>query len=121
MINLFNSKRGRFKLIASLEGISFLILVGIAVPLKYIWGKPWLVQNIGMTHGILFVLYLFNIIQNKIELGWATGKTILAMLLSIVPFGTFYVAKKMIPDMAKEAESEIKTEGVTNTSVSTRD
>jgi integral membrane protein len=103
MLELFTTKLGRFKLIASLEGISFLILVGIAVPLKHIWGQPWLVQNMGMVHGILFILYLFNIIQNKIELGWATGKTALAILLSIVPFGTFYVVRKMIPQIHNEA------------------
>lgn len=105
-MKLLTTKIGRFKLVASLEGISFLILIGIAVPLKYIWGQPWLVQNMGMTHGILFVLYLLNIIQHKIELGWATGKTMLAMALSIVPFGTFYVINKMIPAIAKEAESQ---------------
>jgi integral membrane protein len=103
MLTLFTTKLGRFKLIASLEGISFLVLVGIAVPLKHVWGQPWLVQNIGMVHGILFILYLFNIIQNKIELGWATGKTVIAMLLSIIPFGTFYVVRKMIPRIHNEA------------------
>jgi integral membrane protein len=106
MLELFTTKLGRFKLIASIEGISFLVLVGIAVPLKYVWGQPWLVSNIGMVHGILFILYLFNIIQNKIELGWATGKTILAMLLSIVPFGTFYVVRKMIPKIHNEASEQ---------------
>jgi integral membrane protein len=117
-MNLLTTKIGRFKLIASLEGISFLLLVGIAVPLKYIWGQPWLVQNVGMIHGLLFVLYLFSIIQNKIELEWNTGKTLLAMLMSIVPFGTFYVVSKMIPAIMKEAanrsaslEPPVKTEG----------
>lgn len=103
MLELFTTKLGRLKLIATIEGISFLVLVGIAVPLKHIWGQPWLVQSMGMVHGILFILYLFNIIQNKIELGWATGKTALAMLLSIVPFGTFYVVRKMIPKIHSEA------------------
>lgn len=105
MLQLFTTKLGRFRLIASLEGISFLVLIGIAVPLKYVWGQPWLVQNTGMIHGILFVLYLFNIIQNKIELGWATGKTVLAMLLSMVPFGTFYVVSRMIPKIHQEASN----------------
>lgn len=103
MLNLFKTKLGRFKLIATLEGISFLILVGVAVPLKYVWGQAWLVSNIGMLHGILFILYLINIIQNKFELGWASGKTFLAILLSIVPFGTFYVVRKMLPKIHREA------------------
>jgi integral membrane protein len=97
MFKILRTKMGRFKLIASLEGLSFLILVGIAVPLKYIWGQPWLVQNIGMLHGILFVLYILMIVQNKIEFGWATGRTLLAILLSFIPFGPFYVVKKLLP------------------------
>lgn len=105
MKEIFNTKLGRFKLVAALEGISFLVLVGVGVPLKYMWGQPWLVQNVGMIHGILFVLYLFSIIQNKIELNWATGKTALAILLSLVPFGTFYVMRKMIPDIHDDTSS----------------
>lgn len=102
MIELFTTKLGRFKLIASLEGISFLVLVGIALPLKYVWGQPGLSSNAGTVHGILFVLYILNIIQNKIELGWVTRKTVVAILLSIIPFGTFYVAGKMIPNIHNE-------------------
>lgn len=105
MKELFTTKLGRFKLIASLEGISFLLLVGVAVPLKYIWKEPAMTQNMGMVHGLFFILYVFNIIQNKIELGWATGKTLLALLLSIIPFGSFYVASVMIPKIAKEASA----------------
>lgn len=100
MTGLFKTRLDRFKLIAALEGISFLVLVGIAVPLKYIWHKPWLVQNIGMIHGILFVLYIISIIQNKIELRWDTGRTMLAILLSFIPFGPFYVVRKMIPTLS---------------------
>jgi len=108
-MKLLTTKIGRFKLIASLEGFSFLILVGIAVPMKHIWSQPWLVQNLGMIHGIIFLLYLLNIIQNKIELSWSTGKTLLAIVLSIIPFGTFYVVNKMIPPIMREAEDRTKS------------
>lgn len=97
MKELFTTSIGRFKLVADLEGISFLVLLLIAMPLKYMWGKPWLVQNIGMVHGLLFVLYLLAILKNKEELGWNWGKSTLAALLSVIPFGTFYVTRKMIP------------------------
>lgn len=97
MKELFTTNVGRFKLVADLEGLSFLVLLLIAMPLKYMWGKPWLVQNIGMVHGLLFILYLLAILQNKAELGWDWKKSALAAFLSVIPFGTFYVTRKMIP------------------------
>lgn len=108
MTHYFTTKAGRFKLIASLEGLSFLVLIGVAVPLKYLWGQPWLVQNMGLIHGILFILYLFQIIQNKIEFGWATRRTLLAMLLSMVPFGTFYVVRNMIPAIPEATDTKAR-------------
>jgi integral membrane protein len=98
-MDFLTTKLGRFKLVATLEGISFIVLVFIAVPLKRIWGEPWMVQNVGLIHGILFILYILLVIQNKIELGWDIKKTLWAMLLSFIPFGTFYVTAKMIPKM----------------------
>jgi len=94
-----STKVTRLRIVSAIEGISLIVLVFIAVPLKYIWHQPWLVQNIGMVHGLAFILYVFTVIQTKVELGWNTGKTILALLLSVVPFGTFYVAARMLPQM----------------------
>lgn len=101
---LFTTSLGRFRLVSTLEGWSFLLLLGIAMPLKYIWKLPEMVQVVGMAHGLLFVLYLLLVLQNKLELGWDLRKTLLAMALSVVPFGTFYVVRKMIPAIAAEAE-----------------
>jgi integral membrane protein len=105
MQKLFLTNLGRFRLVAALEGWSFLILIGIAMPLKYIWQEPWLVQNVGMAHGLLFVLYLVLVPLHKRELGWDWGRTLLAMALSVVPLGTFYVARRMIPATAADAAS----------------
>lgn len=105
-MKLFTTRLGRLKLVATLEGLSLIVLLFIAVPLKHIWGRPWLVQNVGMIHGLLFILYVFNIIQAKIELGWNLGKTLLALALSFIPFGTFYVTARMLPDLVKNDGSE---------------
>lgn len=94
---LFTTQIGRFKLVADLEGISFLVLLLIAMPLKYIWHYDLMVRYTGMAHGLLFILYLLAIIQNKEELGWNWKKSALAAFLSVVPFGTFYVTRKMMP------------------------
>jgi integral membrane protein len=50
---------GRLRLTGILEGLSFIILLAIAMPLKYLGGKPQMVSIVGMAHGILFVLYIF--------------------------------------------------------------
>ena len=46
------------RFVGTLEGISFLLLLGVAMPIKYIWGNPVFVKYIGMGHGVLFVLFL---------------------------------------------------------------
>jgi integral membrane protein len=97
MLQLFTTSLGRFRLVSALEGWSFLILLGIAMPLKYIWQEPWMVQNVGMAHGVLFVLYLLLVLLNMQALRWDWGKALLAMALSVVPLGTFYVVRRMIP------------------------
>lgn len=86
-----------FRWIANLEGVSFLVLLFIAMPMKYIWEKPWLTQQVGMAHGVLFVAYVIAVLVYKKMFGWNIRDTALALFLSFVPFGTFYVTSKMIP------------------------
>jgi len=87
----------RFRLVALGEGVSFLVLLGIAMPLKYIWGEPVLVEIVGMVHGLLFILYIALTVDVKLKLHWSLGKTLLAMAGSVVPFGTFWVTANMLP------------------------
>lgn len=88
--NSLKTQLGRLKLVATLEGWSFLILLFIAMPLKYIANMPEAVRVVGMAHGLLFVLYILMVVQVKIELNWSFKKMVLAFLASIIPFGTFY-------------------------------
>jgi integral membrane protein len=85
----------RLRLIAILEGISFLALLFVAMPVKYLAGNPQPVQVIGMLHGWLFVLYSLLLALAHFQCQWKPGKTLLAFLLSFIPFGTFYAEKKM--------------------------
>ena len=96
MVSKYNSALGRFRLVSDLEGWSFLVLMGIAMPLKYIWDFPAMVQVVGMAHGVLFLLYLLMVALYRTKLKWNAWKTLLAAGLSFVPFGTFYVTRKMI-------------------------
>ncbi len=83
-----------WRFIALLEGISFLALLGIAMPLKYYMDKPESVKIIGMAHGVLFVLYTICLLIVHVQYKWSIGKTIGAFIASFIPFGTFYADKK---------------------------
>lgn len=65
------------------------------MPLKYYAAMPQPNKIIGMAHGVLFVLYVLAVIQCKIEYQWSTKKTALALLASIIPFGTFWADAKL--------------------------
>ncbi|ARK09197.1 DUF3817 domain-containing protein [Fibrivirga algicola] len=93
--NLFNSPKIRLRLVGLAEGISFLVLVFIAVPLKRIGGHPEAVEVVGPIHGLLFLLYVLTVIQAKTEYKWPLGKTLIALLASVIPGGTFYADHKI--------------------------
>lgn len=84
-----------FRLIAHLEGYSFLILLLIAMPLKYIWHEPVLIRPVGMAHGVLFIAYLVLALLMKKEQNWNTTTTFQAMIVSVLPLGTFWFVNKL--------------------------
>jgi integral membrane protein len=86
---------GRLRLLGFAEGISFLLLLCIAMPLKYMAGMPEAVKITGMVHGILFILYVLTVFQAKAEYSWNVSKTFLALLASVLPFGTFVADAKL--------------------------
>ena len=85
-----------FRIISFLEGISYLLLLFVAVPLKYFYGHEFLVKILGMPHGILFMLYIFLSIILKNKMNWSIRQTIEIMIGSIIPFGTFYIDYKYL-------------------------
>lgn len=87
-----------FRWISLLEGLSYILLLFIAVPLKYGVGDDFLVKLLGMPHGILFILYLFLAFYLKDSYEWKWNQTAIVFLASIVPFGTFYVDRKYLKD-----------------------
>ncbi|RPE08505.1 DUF3817 domain-containing protein [Chitinophaga lutea] len=86
----------RLRIVAWLEGISFLVLLFIAMPMKYFADEPWLNKQVGMAHGVLFVLYVILVIEVKIALNWSIRKTAIALGASILPFGTFFINNRWI-------------------------
>ena len=85
-----------FRIIAFLEGASYLLLLFVAVPIKYNMGDPTYVKLLGMPHGILFVAYIGFVFYLKQEQNWNLKTLAIVLLGSILPFGTFYVDKKYL-------------------------
>ena len=85
------------RLLSYLEGISLLILLFVAVPLKYWKHNPSLVQTMGPIHGALFLLFVFNTLSVGVEQRWKFKVTTWKVLLAcIIPFGTFYVDQRIL-------------------------
>lgn len=78
-----------FRSIGMLEGASFLILLGIAMPLKYFAGMPSAVTIVGALHGLFFVLYVLAIIYATIVLRWKFLRIAGAFVAAFLPFGPF--------------------------------
>ena len=85
-----------FRIISFLEGTSYLLLLFIAVPIKYFQGDASYVKMLGMPHGILFMLYLVLAIFLKKEMDWNYKTVGIVLVASVIPFGTFYVDKKYL-------------------------
>ena len=86
----------RFRTIAIAEGWSFLILLGIAMPLKYIFDMPMAVKVVGWLHGVLFIGYWVLAVPLFTKLKWDVERIVGLGLASIIPFGTFVMERKWL-------------------------
>ena len=92
------------RVVGFLEGLSFLALLFIAMPLKYIWGNPILVKYVGMGHGVLFIAFLVVLFVVCEKQKWSLKMFILGLIASILPFGPFVFdakIKKLEPEQAE--------------------
>lgn len=87
---------GRLRVIGFWEGASFLVLLGIAMPLKYWGGEPDAVRVVGLAHGILFLLYVWAATQAAREHNWPRRRTALVLLASLLPAGPFVVDARLL-------------------------
>jgi len=84
-----------FRLIAFFEGLSYILLLFVGVPLKYLNDDVTLVKMLGMPHGFLFMTYIAFVIVLRFDHTWFKKHFILISLASIIPFGTFIVEHKL--------------------------
>lgn len=99
---MLKSKIGRLRVLSLIEGLSLVLLVFFAVPMKYMFDSPIFVRVIGMTHGVLFLALGAMTIMVGIELGWKFKRMAMIMIASIIPFGCFYVDNKLFRQVMNE-------------------
>jgi integral membrane protein len=80
-----------FRAISLVEGLSWLLLLFIAMPLKYALGRPEAVAVLGRVHGLLFVLFIAALGRLAVDGTWGLGKLTRAFVSSLVPFGAFWL------------------------------
>jgi integral membrane protein len=88
---MLSTPLGRFRAVAFWEGLSFLVLLLLAMPLKYLLGLPQMVRVVGMSHGLLFVAYLYTLMMATLEYRWSFNRVVVAFAASLVPGGTFWL------------------------------
>ncbi|MDG2292070.1 MAG: DUF3817 domain-containing protein [Phycisphaerales bacterium] len=101
---MLNSPIGRLRIISLVEGVSFLLLLGIAMPLKYFWGMPWAVSFVGMVHGVLFLLFCVALLNAMLAVRWKLKHPILIFLASLIPFAPLWVEHWLRKQHALERE-----------------
>ena len=85
----------RFLSIGRAEGISFLLLIFIAMPLKYGFDMPLMVKYVGWAHGLLFMIYMVQLMWVAYLLKWDILKVIYGMVAALLPFGPFVYERQL--------------------------
>lgn len=96
----------RFRVVSLTEGISMLVLVFIAMPLKWIFELPVMVTYVGWIHGALFIAYIFILFPTSRKLRWPFVKAVFALGAAILPFGPFLFDRKLKKEMKLIQEVE---------------
>jgi integral membrane protein len=99
-MELLKTSIGRLRIAGILEGLSLIVLMGFAMPMKYIWGDPSFVRMIGSIHGALFILFAIQLYLTAEEKNWKYQDLPLKLMIScFIPFGTFYLDHKILKKM----------------------
>lgn len=91
----------RLRVLAFWEGLSLLVLLFIAMPLKYLADQPMAVKIVGMLHGLLFVGVVLLLLVTMKQARWPIGRGALVFVSALLPFGAFVIDRRM---RAYEAE-----------------
>ena len=86
---MLRSPLGRLRIVSLMEGVSYLILLGIAMPLKYIADQPEAVRIVGSLHGGLTILFVLAVAHVWLARRWSIVRVAIALIASVIPFGAF--------------------------------
>ncbi|MFN7313438.1 MAG: DUF3817 domain-containing protein [Bacteroidota bacterium] len=89
----------KFRYVAIAEGWSFVVLLCIAMPLKYVADWPLAVKYVGWAHGLLFVVYMLLLLQSAIAASWSFKKVALGFICALIPFATFWYEKQLLKEI----------------------
>lgn len=83
------------RLVGLVEGVSFLVLLFVAMPLKYALHQPLAVRVVGMLHGVLFVAFLFTLARAAVQRRWSLGDALTILVSGLLPFGFLLVERRL--------------------------
>ncbi len=98
---MLKSSIGRLRAIGLVEGVSFLVLLGVAMPLKYFADLPQAVKVVGWIHGLLFITFCMILLQTRLDAKWNAWRTGTILIAALLPFGPFVIDNRL----RKEDES----------------
>jgi len=99
------------RLWAMLEGISFLVLLLVAMPLKYAMGLPLAVRVVGSLHGLLFLVFLSALYRVHFDRRWPAQRSLMAFAAALVPAGTFWLDRVLAREIASLSASSSASAG----------
>jgi integral membrane protein len=84
------------RITALIEGVSFLVLLGIAMPLKHWGGMPMAVKVTGWIHGVLFVIFCVALAQTMLLARWPLSRGAMVFTAALLPFGPFVIDRRLL-------------------------
>lgn len=98
----FDSPAAHLRSVAFLEGLSYVVLLFVAMPLKYLAGQPLAVRIVGSLHGALFVWLALLVLRGLTRRGRPFGWGVRIMVASLLPFGTFAIDRRLRAEVIAE-------------------
>ncbi|MFT5680073.1 MAG: integral membrane protein [Myxococcota bacterium] len=102
MTDLIQTPLGRFRLVSMLEGLSYALLVFVAMPLKYGLDMPQMVRMLGRAHGGLFVAFVIALILAAISQRWSIVRTGMLFVASMIPLGAIWIERSCSAESGSE-------------------
>ena len=81
--------------IGLVEAVSFLVLLGVAIPLKYLAGMPTAVRLVGWVHGVLFVVFCVALARATLTARWPLARSAILFGAALLPFGPFAIDRRL--------------------------